>query len=73
MSVLSFPRIVLNGTTSWNPATNNNALALGYNKDPVTVKLPEGVTYETFDDWLIETNAQGITNGSWNVFGQMQS
>lgn len=72
MSVLSLPRLILNGTTSWNPATNNNALTNGYNKDPVTIKLPDGVTYETFDDWLIQFE-NGQTNGSWNVFGQMQS
>lgn len=72
MSVLSLPRLILNGTTSWNPATNNNALTNGYNKDPVAITLPDGVTYETFDDWLIQFE-NGQTNGSWNVFGQMQS
>lgn len=73
MSILSFPRIILNGTTSWNPATNNNALDFGYDKDPVKVKLPAGQTYETYDQWLVELNAQGKTNGDWNVFGQMES
>lgn len=74
MSILSLPRIILNGTTSWNPATNNNSLSDGYNKDPVTVKLPAGVTYESFDQWLTQFNPEtGQTNGSWNVFGQMQS
>lgn len=74
MSILSLPRIILNGTTSWNPATNNNGLSNGYNKDPVTVKLPAGVTYESFDRWLTQFDPKtGQTNGSWNVFGQMQS
>ena len=70
MSVLSFPRIVLNGTTKWNPATQNNQIGFGYNKDPITVKLPDGVTYDTYDQWLIEMNSQGKTNGDWNVYGQ---
>lgn len=72
MSVLSLPRVILNGTVEWNPATNNNQLQFGYNKDPVTVALPSGITYETFDNWLIEFNGQ-TTNGDWNVYGQMQT
>lgn len=72
MSVLSLPRIVLKGTTEWNPATNNNALQFGYNKNPVSVALPDGVSYDDFDAWLIEFNGR-TTNGDWNVFGQMQS
>ena len=33
MSVLSFPRIILNGEIDWNPATTNNTLGVGYDKD----------------------------------------
>ena len=70
MSVLSFPRLVLNGTTAWNPATQNNALPFGYDKDPIKVALPDGTTYDTYDDWLIALNSGGTTNGDWNVYGQ---
>ncbi|MFT5787124.1 MAG: hypothetical protein ACI9KK_002486 [Ascidiaceihabitans sp.] len=73
MSVLSFPRIILNGTTSWNVATNNNKFKFGYDKGPIDVHLPQGVQYDTFDDWLIALNDQGTTNGDWGVFGQMHA
>ena len=72
MTILSLPRIILNGSVLWNPATNNNGLGNGYNKDRVSVVLPPGETYDTFDDWLIALG-NGSTNGSWNVFGQMQT
>lgn len=74
MSVLSLPRVTFFGSTLWNPATNNNAYGFGYAKDPVTIALPKGETYDTFSDWLITYNATTeTTNGDWNVFGQMQA
>lgn len=82
MSVLHLPRIVLNGTTKWNPATNNNALQFGYNKDLVELNFhlppdpdfPNGVNAKNFDKWLTNFNTNtNTTNGDWNVFGQMQA
>lgn len=79
MSVLSFPRIALNGSVSWNPATQNNSIAFGYDKNDVDLQLSkltfkngDPVTLTNFTQWLIELNSAGQTNGDWNVFGQHQ-
>jgi len=69
MSVLSFPRIIVNGDISWDPATTNNGLGVGYAKDPVKIDLPAGVEMDDYDDWLTSLDSNDQTNGGWNVFG----
>ncbi|WP_089934445.1 hypothetical protein [Candidatus Entotheonella palauensis] len=63
MSVLSFPRIHFNGIYLWDPGLTNNFSQL-YDSVDVRILLPDGVTYESFKDFVIDNQL-----GSWNYYG----
>ena len=69
MSILSLPRIHFSGFTDWNPSTANNAPNT-YNQPDVEPFLQNGVTYDTYLNWLKQMNPKMMQpNGSWNVYG----
>lgn len=72
MSSLSLPRIIFQGTTSWDPNTVNNGAA-SYDEISVQPELG-GMTLEQYSHWLFQmappgSSNSGNLNGSWNVFG----
>lgn len=65
MSVLSFPRIHFRGTVSWDPGLANNRAEL-FDAKRVAVRLPDGVTFGTFVEHIID---QLPKYGIWNYTG----
>jgi hypothetical protein len=76
MSVLSLPRLVFRGTTSWNPNTVNNGPVTYDETDAAPQFYPQGyppggppVDAGSYDSWLKTYNDQVGLPGSWNVYG----
>ena len=65
MSVLSFPRLYLRGTMSWDPIVSNNAAA-AYDLVTGRARLRPGETTPEFRRRLIASTAR---RGDWNYFG----
>ena len=65
MSVLSFPRLYLRGTMSWDPIVSNNAAA-AYDLVTGRARLQPGETTAEFRRRLINSTVQ---RGDWNYFG----
>ncbi|NES00403.1 MAG: hypothetical protein F6J86_42570, partial [Symploca sp. SIO1B1] len=75
MSVLSLPRLYFTGEMSWNPdTTNNNSHNYNDSDNQVATPLPTGVTYDTYQKFMMTYNPQnpeeyGELPSGWNYFG----
>lgn len=78
MSVLSLPRFVFQGTTSWNPNTVNNSPDTYDENAPSPQFHPTGfppgnpppITADNYETWIkTYLAALGTAPGSWNVYG----
>ncbi len=63
MSVLSFPRLYFTGLISWDPGLTNNSTDV-YDSADVRLILPQGVTFDTFKQWVIDNDFS-----NWNYYG----
>ena len=69
MSILSLPRIYFTGEIFWNPDTTNN-YRQNYNEsdNAVTTPLPEGVTYDSYKEYMM-TSQESVIPSGWNYYG----
>lgn len=61
MSILSYPRIYFKGNIAWDPCLTNNSQV--YDALEADVRLPQGVTHDTFPEWSMRNTA------NWNYYG----